>query len=129
MLQDKNLIFVYKKKRMLMKSSQQATGTSLSHPDYDLEFLRMRDNDDRNAFKVLFDAFYPPLCAFCRNYILEHATIEDIVQDVYVRLWENRKQITVNSSIRNYLLTMAKKTMHQLCEKHSYKGRHPSLDK
>lgn len=94
---------------MLMKSSQQATGTSLSHPDYDLEFLRMRDNDDRNAFKVLFDAFYPPLCAFCRNYILEHATIEDIVQDVYVRLWENRKQITVNSSIRNYLLTMAKK--------------------
>ena len=62
-------------------------------------------HDDEVAFRYLFEHYYPSLCLFAKRFIDDRETREDIVQEVFFRLWDKRKQITVTSSAQNYLLT------------------------
>ena len=62
-------------------------------------------HDDEVAFRYLFEHYYPSLCLFAKRCIDDRETREDIVQEVFFRLWDKRKQITVTSSAQNYLLT------------------------
>ena len=62
-------------------------------------------HDDGVAFRYLFEHYYPSLCLFAKRFIDDRETREDIVQEVFFRLWDKRKQITVTSSAQNYLLT------------------------
>ena len=62
-------------------------------------------HDDGVAFRYLFEHYYPSLCLFAKCFIDDRETREDIVQEVFFRLWDKRKQITVTSSAQNYLLT------------------------
>ena len=62
-------------------------------------------HDDEVAFRYLFEHYYPSLCLFAKRFIDDRETREDIVQEVFFRLWDKRKQITVTSPAQNYLLT------------------------
>ena len=62
-------------------------------------------HDDGVAFRYLFEHYYPSLCLFAKRFIDDRETREDIVQEVFFRLWDKRKQIAVTSSAQNYLLT------------------------
>lgn len=61
-------------------------------------------NDDEKAFEKLFRLFYPALCIYAKRYIDSIPTIEDIVQDTFAALWENRKKLSVTGPIRSYLV-------------------------
>lgn len=61
-------------------------------------------NDDEKAFEKLFTLFYPSLAVYARKYIEEQAIREDIVQDVFVTLWENRKKLVIKTSVKSYLI-------------------------
>lgn len=67
-------------------------------------FLKTVVNDDEKAFEKLFELFYPPLSVYAKKYIDERTLREDIVQDVFATLWENRKKLSITSSVRNYLI-------------------------
>ena len=79
--------------------------TRLSHmQDTELLLWNTAVNDDEKAFEKLFELFYPPLLSYAKRYIEEQAVREDIVQDVFIALWEGRKKLTITSSIRSYLI-------------------------
>lgn len=59
--------------------------------------------DDEAAFRSLFNAYYPALYVYAKRFVEEKETREDIVQDVFFSLWENRKRIRVQTSARLYL--------------------------
>ncbi|MDR2919254.1 MAG: RNA polymerase sigma-70 factor [Tannerella sp.] len=61
-------------------------------------------NDDEKAFQKLFELFYPALCIYAKKYIEERSIREDIVQDMFVYLWEDRKKLSITTSLRNYLM-------------------------
>ena len=65
---------------------------------------KMTVNNDEKAFEKIFSLFYPVLFMFAKKYIEEQHAREDIVQDIFVSLWEDRKKLTINTSLRNYLL-------------------------
>lgn len=72
----------------------------------DPEFLLWNTvvNDDEKAFEKLFGLFYPSLSIYAKRYIEDRAVREDIVQDVFVALWESRKKLQITTSIRSYLI-------------------------
>jgi RNA polymerase sigma-70 factor (ECF subfamily) len=74
----------------------------------DKMFREIVVNDDKDMFKKLFFDFYPALCVFARRYITSIETCEDIVQDTFLYIWKNRKQIEIISSFRNLLITSVK---------------------
>jgi len=63
---------------------------------------------DHKIFNDLFECYYHPMCSFISHIITEKSTVEDIVTDCFIKLWEDRKFIKINNSIQNYLLTAAK---------------------
>lgn len=60
---------------------------------------------DRPAFERLFREHYRPLCAFAIQYVKDTDRAQDLVQDLFVRLWEDREQLRIASSIKSYLFT------------------------
>jgi RNA polymerase sigma-70 factor, ECF subfamily len=58
---------------------------------------------DRNAFEVLFRSHYRPLCAFAMQYVKDGDKAEDVVQDLFFRLWMDREKTKVTTSLKAYL--------------------------
>lgn len=58
---------------------------------------------DRNAFEALFKAHYRPLCAFAMQYVKDGDKAEDLVQDLFFRLWMDREKTNVTISLKSYL--------------------------
>ncbi len=62
-------------------------------------------NELYKRFHSLFEQFYDPLCKYAFCYVKQPEACEDIVQDVFVRIWETRKDLVGSESIRYYLYT------------------------
>ena len=58
---------------------------------------------DRKIFGELFEEYYEPLCRACLRYIPDQQEAEEIVQDLFVHLWEKRNEMTIGKSIAAYL--------------------------
>ncbi len=68
-------------------------------------FWEIAINDNEQAFKSLFFDYFPSLCVFAHRYVDSWDTCEDLVQDSFLKIWENRKKININSSFKNFLIT------------------------
>ncbi len=67
-----------------------------------MDFARISAGDQQ-AFELLFREHYKPLCAFARQYLKEQEKAEDLVQDLFFRLWQDRQNVRVTLSIKAYL--------------------------
>lgn len=54
-------------------------------------------------FGALFDLHYEELCRVVFPIIQDESVAEDIVQDVFVKLWERRAEVSVSTSFKGYL--------------------------
>lgn len=57
---------------------------------------------DSKAYEFLMDSYYQNLCSYAFVLTKDKASAEDIVQNVFVKIWENRKNIKSDFSVRNY---------------------------
>ncbi len=58
---------------------------------------------DRAAFEALFRLHYRPLCAFAVGYLKDMDRAEDLVQDLFFRLWLDREKVNITTSTKAYL--------------------------
>lgn len=77
-------------------------GGSYFRPRTHMEFASIAAGD-RNAFEALFRLHYGPLCAFAKQYVKDADKAEDLVQDLFFRLWMDRERTKVTSSLKAYL--------------------------
>ena len=68
---------------------------------------RLRQKDEY-IFELLFIKYRNSLVRFANYIVYDIAAAEDIVQGVFVYLWENSKHIVINSSISSYLFRSVK---------------------
>lgn len=55
------------------------------------------------AFEMLFKTYYQPLCRYANSYIKDPDGAEEIVQAAFIGLWEKRKSIAIETSLKAYL--------------------------
>ncbi len=67
------------------------------------EIIKGLTNGDRDIFNIVFKTFYGVLCAYARVMVKSYKTAEEIVQEVFVKLWENHAQINIQTSLKAYL--------------------------
>ena len=58
---------------------------------------------NRSTFDFLFRSYYGGLCSYANAYLKSNDISEEIVQEVFVRLWEKHSKIVIHTSIRAYL--------------------------
>lgn len=60
-------------------------------------------NNDKEAFEKLFRKYYSGLQRFLWGYVKNQQVAEDLVQEVFVRVWENRHSLNPDKKIKTYL--------------------------
>jgi RNA polymerase sigma-70 factor (ECF subfamily) len=63
--------------------------------------------DDNKMFEVIFKAYFPRLMAFAKKFIPNKNAAEDIVQEVFLKVWLKRKEIEENT-FQSYLFTLVR---------------------
>lgn len=79
-----------------------------------LSLLRMKDiiamrikNGDEQAFELLFRKYYLKLRSFVNKFLHDQEEAEEIVEEVFVRIWENRQSIDPDNSLVSYMFKTA----------------------
>lgn len=67
-------------------------------------FVKIK-NGDQGAFEQMFRMFYVPLCDYAVMILGDSAEAEDVVQDLFKYIWENRCKIYIQDSVKSYLFS------------------------
>jgi RNA polymerase sigma-70 factor (family 1) len=74
----------------------------------DLELLALLADGREDAFSVLFDRYYDTVRPFILRYVHSAPLADDLAQEVFIRLWENRKKLPQLQSFKAYLMVSAR---------------------
>lgn len=76
--------------------------------EYDEFLLSLICKGDKNAFNILFKNYYSGLVVFAHNYINDLPKSEEIVQDVFTKIWLERDSLEIKSNTKNWLFLAVK---------------------
>jgi len=79
---------------------------------------RIREGDHA-AFEAAFRAYYAELCAFAYRYLRSPALAEEVVHDVFARLWQIRSELQIRSSVKAYLYGAVRHRAISLLRRHT----------
>ncbi len=60
------------------------------------------------AFEMIFKTYYVELSRFAVKYVGSTEQAEEIVQELFLTIWENREKLSITSSLKSYLYTSIK---------------------
>ena len=69
------------------------------------EFLQQINAKDMTAFKRLFGEFYNTLVLYAMDFVKRQDVAEDIVQDLFVAIWERETAYATYTSFKTFLYT------------------------
>jgi len=72
------------------------------HPE-EAEIIERIRNGDIEAFETVFRAYYQSLCLFSMRYLKRIDLAEEIVQDIFVTIWDKRSSLQFEISLKSYL--------------------------
>jgi RNA polymerase sigma-70 factor (family 1) len=79
----------------------------------DYELVEKLRKGDIEAFDQVFKKYGDRLFGFALSYLKSKEETEGLVQNVFLKIWENRKNLKKESSLKSYLFTIA---YHNMCE-------------
>lgn len=63
---------------------------------------------NEKVFKNFFNKNYEDLVRYANGYLFDVATSEDVVQEVFIKLWESPKKINIKASLIGYVYQMVR---------------------
>ncbi|MFI1745666.1 RNA polymerase sigma factor [Thalassobellus sediminis] len=89
----------------------------------DFKILEKLKNGDSHAFKELFDLYYLPLSTYSLKYCDSFSLAEDIVQDLFIKLWNDKLYLNFDKKIGPYLFKAVKNnTLQQIKSKYVFES-------
>jgi RNA polymerase sigma-70 factor (ECF subfamily) len=73
--------------------------------EIDLLWYRIKLGDEK-AFEILFKELYPFLLNFAQQLLNKLPEAEETVNDIFVKLWQNKTEIIIQGSLKSYLYQM-----------------------
>lgn len=56
----------------------------------DKQLIQRLKEDDREAFLLLYQRYWAKVYRFCQLYLIDRSVAEDVVQEVFIKIWESR---------------------------------------
>jgi len=85
----------------------------------DFKILEKLKLGDHSGYKELFDLYYMPLSIYSLKYCDSFQLAEDIVQDLFVKLWDEKLYLKLEGAIGPYLFKSVKNNTLQAIKKKS----------
>lgn len=64
-------------------------------------YLKIKIGDE-HAFQMIFRKYYSAMCAFAYQFLKNNELAEETVQDMFVKIWEKRETLNIDTSIKHY---------------------------
>jgi RNA polymerase sigma-70 factor, ECF subfamily len=90
----------------------------------DKEWYALIKAGDEKAFEALFREYYAILCAFARKFVQDGDVAEEMVQELFMQLWDKRQSLQSDTSIRSYLFTAVRNSCLNHIKHLSVRERH-----
>jgi len=65
-------------------------------------------NKNEKVFKNFFNKHYAELVTYANSYLFDKDSSEDIVQEVFIYIWENADTLNIKSSLKGYMYSMVR---------------------
>lgn len=78
------------------------------------EILNLLQEGNEYAYELIFRRYYVSLCGFATRFIEQPETAEEIVQNIFLKLWEKRDTLSIQISLKSYLF----RAVYNSCNNH-----------
>jgi RNA polymerase sigma-70 factor (ECF subfamily) len=89
----------------------------------DKELVERLQKGDIEAFDLIYLKYSKQLYAFGLKYLRSAAEAEELVQSVFLKVWENYRILEKESSFKSYLFTIAYNSICNIFRKNSYRQK------
>ena len=72
-------------------------------PKSDRELIELLGQGDEKAFEIVFNTYFEKLSLFSESITHDHDAAEEIVEDVFLKVWLNCEINPIEKSIKSYL--------------------------
>jgi RNA polymerase sigma-70 factor (family 1) len=83
----------------------------LTNNKSDEELVQLLNGGDEKSYEVIFKRYYAALCSYAFDLLKDEVFSEEIVQEAFLKLWENRATLEIRVSLKSYLY----KSIHNQC--------------
>ncbi len=80
----------------------------------DIELIHELSNGNVFAFDTIYEKYAEKLYAFSWKYLKSKEEAEELVQSVFLKVWENRNKLKKGTSFKSFLFTIA---YNEICNK------------
>jgi RNA polymerase sigma-70 factor (family 1) len=99
------------------------TASSIQNLQYKIARL-----DDQQAYKELFTSLYSYLFKFAKTLVKSKETAEEIVSDVFIKVWERRKELEKIENLKVYLYVATRNIAYNYIDKQKRNPTNPLDD-
>ncbi|MEG0500348.1 MAG: RNA polymerase sigma-70 factor [Rikenellaceae bacterium] len=89
-------------------------------------FQRIKRGDEK-AFELIYKEYFSRLCLLSKKIVGDPVIAEDIVQQLFFTLWNNRSKITIDTTGGGYLARSTYNLTLQYIRKNSIHSKHHAL--
>ncbi|MDX1420008.1 MAG: sigma-70 family RNA polymerase sigma factor, partial [Rubricoccaceae bacterium] len=94
-------------------------------PPPDHALIEAFQRGDEFAFVALYNRHKGAVYAFCAKMLLDREAAEDVMQEAFVRVYENRQRLLSTGSFKAYLFTIARNQCLNTLRRAGREGRLP----
>ncbi len=81
--------------------------------DEDIRLMIKASEGDRNAYAELYRRYFPAVTSFVSGIDSKLQDPEDISQEVFIRVWENKARYIPDSTVKTYLFSIARNIIYE----------------
>jgi RNA polymerase sigma-70 factor (ECF subfamily) len=85
---------------------------------------------DASIFQVIFNEYYPVLTVFAQKYLHDLDLAKEVVQDMFVQLYEKRESLTIQISLKSYLYQSVRNgCLNRIKQEKTHERHHEEIKK
>lgn len=88
------------------------------------EVLETIQAGNESAFEMIFRTYYQPLCRYAYSFLDDKEEAEEVVQSAFITVWEKRKSIDIQISLKSYLYRMVRNACLNVIKHEKIKQQH-----
>jgi RNA polymerase sigma factor (sigma-70 family) len=86
---------------------------------------RSFENGDSRAFTTLYECLYPELYTYGKRFNINAETLNDVIQDMFVKIYTNPGSITNGDTFRQFMFTSVR---YECFKRIAYEQKHVDID-
>jgi RNA polymerase sigma-70 factor, ECF subfamily len=88
------------------------------------QVLETIQSGNESAFEMIFRAYYQPLCRYAYSFLSDKEEAEEVVQSAFITVWEKRKSLDIQTSLKSYLYRMVRNACLNVIKHEKIKQQH-----